>query len=96
MRRELFDLFEPPPELVRGDTQRGLGLDVEMTGDVDDREQEIAELVVDSSGVTAADRLAQFCGFLGDLGQRAVDVGPVEADLRGLALHVVRVAQRRL
>ena len=35
---EPLDLLEAAAELLRRDAQRGLGLDVEVTRDVDDRE----------------------------------------------------------
>ena len=44
---ELLHLFDPRPELVGRCSQRDLRVDVEVTGDVDDREQEVAELVRD-------------------------------------------------
>ena len=47
-------------------------------------------------GVAAAHGLDQLGGLLGDLRQRPVDVGPVEAELGGLALHGIGVHQRRL
>ena len=62
-----------------------------MTAAID----EVTELVGDPLGVTRADRLAQLAELLVDLGQRAVDVGPVEADLGRLAHQLLGVGERR-
>ena len=73
--------------------QRRLGVDLEVPGDVHDREEQVAELVL------VSDRPPrpwppQLGELLGDLGQDAVDVVPIEADRGGLSLHLVRVQQR--
>ena len=69
--------------------QAGFGIDVEVAGDVDDREQQVAQLVGGGVGVAAAGSAHQLVGFLRDLRQRTVHVRPVEADLRSLLLHLV-------
>ena len=48
---ERLDGLEAGPELLRRGPQRRLRIDTEMAGDVDDREQQVAELVAHGVGV---------------------------------------------
>ena len=93
--RQLFDTLEAGAELVGGRPQRQFGIDVEMAGHVDHSEQQVAEFVVLGDGVVVVDRRAELAGFLDDLRERTVDVGPVEADLRRLCADLGRVGERR-
>jgi len=67
MGRERLDRFEPAPELVSGNTKRCLRLDVQVTGNVDDGEQEVAELVVDAITISSGDGIGQLTGLFSDL-----------------------------
>ena len=91
-----FDLLEATPELLNGGSKRSLGFDPEVPRHVHDGEQQVADLLVHQPVVAGSNGLAHFRRFLGDLRQRAIDIGPVEPHLRCLALHRVRVGQRRL
>ncbi len=90
-----FDDLEPRPELGARAPQRGLRVDVEVAGDVDDGEEQVTELVLDVAGDRGAIATCSSSSSSLIFGQGAVDVVPVEADRRGLALHLVRVEQRR-
>ncbi len=56
-----------------------------MAGEIDDREQEIADLVLDLAARAGLERLADLAHFLLDLADDLGGVRPVEADGRGLA-----------
>ena len=60
-----LDLLETATELQRRLTQRGLRLDIEVPGDVDDGEQQVAEFIVDALGVAGVGDFAEFCRRLG-------------------------------
>ena len=92
---QALDGLEAAAELGRRGPRRQLGVDADVAGDVDDGEQQVAELVGDLAGVAAGDGLAQLGQLLVDLGQRAGDVGPVEADLGRLARELLGVGERR-
>src|SRR6185295_10705971 len=73
-------------ELAIGFAQRGFRLDIEMACEVDDGEQQVAELVELAVVVGLG---VEFGQFLVDLGPRAGDVGPVEPGARRAALELV-------
>ena len=59
-----------------------------MTGEVGDREEEIADLVGDGVPVALAERLADLEGFLRDLRDDGARVVPVEPDGRRFGLEL--------
>src|SRR5581483_5902988 len=61
-----------------------LGRDVEVPGDADDGEEQVAELALGCGAVVLADRGLELVRFLPDLRDDAAHVRPVEADLSGL------------
>ena len=66
-----LDVFESAAELRDRGAERDLGIDLQVAGDVDDREQQVAQLVGGRIPVAAARGRDDLVGFLGDLGQRA-------------------------
>src|SRR5437016_3362124 len=69
-----------------------LRVDAELAGDIDQAEQQVAELRL--AGLDCA-RLTELLELLADLVQRAVDVRPVEAHVRRAALQRPGPLQRR-
>ena len=63
-----------------------------MTCEVDDREQQVAELLQHPRMIALGIELGQ---FLVDLGARTGRIGPVEAGARGTALQLGRPLERR-
>ena len=86
---ELLHLLDPRPELVGRRPQRDLRVDVEVTGDVDDREQEVAELVRDRLVARARGRgvgeLAASSTILGSVAETSGQSKPTLAALLWIA-----------
>ena len=76
----LFHIAKPIFELVIGGRQGFFGIDVQVPGQIDDGEQQVAEFLFDASGATSADRRLQFVEFFPDLLAHALAVRPVETD----------------
>ena len=87
-----LDRPEARLELAIGFAQRLFRLDVEMACEVDDGEQQVAQLLQHALMLGFGVELGQ---FLVDLGARACDVGPVEAGARGAALQLRGALERR-
>ena len=83
---------EPSLELGIGGADGGLGLDPAPARDVDQHEQQVAELL-GPLGVVRG--LAQLLGLLGDLVEHAVDRRPVVAEVGGPLLHLLAGGQGR-
>ena len=74
---------EAGAELGVAAAQGGLGVDVEMAGEVHGGEEQVAELGFDFVGVGAGDLGVELGGFFGEFIEEAVGAGPVETNLRG-------------
>ena len=73
-----------------------LRVDAEVTGDVDDREQQVAELVTDGLGrLTPAAASRSSAASSAILASAPSTSGQSKPDLGGLALHLVGVRERR-
>src|SRR6185437_4299108 len=83
-----FHRAETVLELARGAAQRLFRVDAQVAREIDHREQQIAELVLDARlfGL-ALDLVAQLVELLVDLGEHRRRVLPVEADARGALLQ---------
>lgn len=88
MCRELsLDGTEAAAELAVGRGQGGFGVEIELACDIGDREQQVTQLVahrrprrfVGRVPVAFADRLFELDDLLANLGERAVDLRPIEA-----------------
>ena len=86
-----LDEPEAVAEAVGGRAQRRLGFDAEVTRHIHDGEEQVSDLGAHMVGVTFG--VDDLTGFLDDLAERAVDIGPVEADLGCLALHGVGIRE---
>jgi len=82
---------EAARELGRGFFGGNFGVDVQETGEIDDHEEDIAELGFDPARVFLRGREhgAELAGFLGEFVEDSVDVIPVEADACGPAGKLV-------
>ena len=81
MRRQLLDRFETCSELVAGRAKCELSINVEVPGHVDNREQQVAELIGFSVNVAVPDRFAQFTSFFDNFWKCPVNVRPIETNL---------------
>ena len=66
-----------------------------MTGEVNDGEQQIADLARDFLLRPGIELRADLVGFLADLCQHGLRIVPVEADLAGFLLQLERARERR-
>src|SRR6266567_7449251 len=73
-----LDVFEAPLELGNRATKGALGIDVDVAREVDEREQHIAELTLDSSLVPLGDRPVELAQLLGHLRAGTARIGPIE------------------
>lgn len=80
-------------ELVAGLFRRTLGIHLDKTRNVRHREDEISDLLLDVA--VAANRRADLGKLLLDLVERAGNIRPVKADLRGLFLELLRTDKAR-
>ena len=87
-----LDRTEALLKLGIGFAQRSFRLNVKMTCEVNDREQQVAELLQHPWMIALGIELGQ---FLVDLGARTGWIGPVEAGARGTALQLGRPFERR-
>src|SRR6185295_3172543 len=62
-----FHRREAPAEPFDGGVQRALGIDAREPGDVDDREEQIAQLVAERVAASLAERLRDLAELLVDL-----------------------------
>ena len=74
---------EAPFELGVGAAQGGLGVDFEMAGKIDRREQEVANLIRQRLRRTVGDLRLDLGDLLGELRQNRPDIVPVETDFAG-------------
>ena len=91
-REALLDGREAPLELGVGAPQGAFGIDLEMAGKIGDREQKIADLVLDPVGARPGGFL-NLLQFLVDLVDDLSGLGPVEPDLRGLGGQLLGAGQ---
>jgi hypothetical protein len=82
---------EPAAELLVGGAQRALDLDPGLAADVDQHEQQVAQLLGPIGGVLGLHQLAD---LLAHLVQHAVDRRPVVAEVGGSLLHLLARGQR--
>src|SRR5262245_18359943 len=100
---EALRLRDAPDETAARLSQYELGVDVDAPREVDDREEQVADLshhVRVRLGLRrrrprALDLTAKLLDLLAHLRERPVEIGPVEADRRGAALELARVEERR-
>src|SRR5215470_1489484 len=76
-------------------TERVLRVDRREPGDVDQREEHVAELLTNSTPIAAGHGRGGFAHFFFDLRPRGLGIRPVEIDARGLGLHALGAQQRR-
>ena len=89
---DLYAILDAVAVAESGVAQGHLGVDPVATGQVDDREQQIADLFVTRVIIGCSRDLGE---FFGDLVARSVGVGPVKTDTRRAALQFLRAEQRR-
>src|SRR5262245_8504826 len=89
----IFERLEAGGELVVRLTERGLGLDLELTREIGDREEQIAQLLGSASWIIR-ERLAQLRRLLVDLVQHVGRTCPVESDSGDARADFVRAQQR--
>ena len=83
----LFDMGEAALELGVGPAQGRLGVDVEVTGQVNGGEQKVTELFGQLFRRAIADLRFDLGDFLPQLGYHRANVVPVEPDFSGLLLE---------
>lgn len=88
-----LDGLEAGDELAGGGGESGLAVDLELAGEVDDGEKEVAELLLDVAGFAGGEGLAEFRYLLLDLIKDGVGGLPVEADAGGLPLSILRAQE---
>ena len=91
--RLLLHVGKAAHELVAGLFRRTLGIHLDKARDVRHREDEVADLLLDIA--VAANRRADLGKLLLDLVERARNIRPVKADLRGLFLELLRTDEAR-
>lgn len=85
-----LDEPESPLELAVGLAQSSLRIDLEMPGQVDHDEQQVANLLAHGTLVTLCHRLEDFVQLLANLVHHRQRFRPVEADLRRALLQLRR------
>ena len=96
LRREVrLDLAEAPFELGVCVAQRGFRIDVQVTGRLRQREQQVAEFFVRAGAIAPVDFVLQLAEFFANLVDDTRRVGPVEADLGRARTELGRAGQRR-
>ncbi len=93
-RERILDRREPALEFQVCRAQRTLGIDIEVAREIDDREQQIADLARDFLLLSAIELVCDLVGFLANFRQHRLRVVPVEADLAGLLLQLERTRER--
>src|SRR3954469_11412438 len=82
--KSILDVVEARLESPHGSAERLLGVDLHEAPEVREREEEIAELVLDLVLPAAPHRLRKLRELLAHLGEDSLDVRPIESDRRGL------------
>ena len=90
-----FRWRKAPLEFLVGRAQRRLRIGIEVAGEIDHREQQIADLGCGRIASAGLDIGLDLVGLLADLGQHRQRIVPVEADLAGLLLQLQRARQGR-
>ena len=91
-----LDVMEAVAEAVGGDAQLALGIDPEVARQIDDREQQVADLARELRSRCRRRSLGlDLVQLLAHLGERARAVGPVEAHRGRLLLDAIGRDQRR-
>src|SRR5437667_375749 len=85
----------PRHEAVVGGAERHLRRHLEVPAEARGREQEVAQLVLDRGAVAGRERGLELRGFLAQLLEHAVRVGPVETDVARLLAQLLGAHQRR-
>ena len=91
-RQTFLDEAEPSPELAIRACEGGLWVDPQLAPQIDEREEEVAQLLGEIGlrwSFGRVQELPQLADLLFDLVEDASDVGPVEADSRGLLTQAV-------
>src|SRR5207247_3431991 len=83
LRERALDRGKPALEVGVGGAQRGFRIGAQMTGEIDHRKQEIADLAGQALLLAFFQRGLDLVGFLANFGEHSTRVVPVEADLRG-------------
>src|SRR5215510_9205684 len=86
VRKRPFYHSEAALELTICGTQHRFGIHIEMTGQIDHREKEIADLGGCGPTITRGKLALDFVCLLADLGQYREGVVPIESDLAGFGL----------
>src|SRR6266498_885470 len=63
-----FDVRKASFELVDRSSQRGLGVEIDVTRQIDEREKHVPQLAFDASLVTGGNGAVELADFLGDFG----------------------------
>src|SRR5206468_2521218 len=95
VRERALDRGETALELGVGRAQCRLRIGVEMAREVDDGEQEIADLAGKAIALTLHERALDLVGLLADFREQGVRIVPVEPDRRRLLLQLERAGERR-
>src|SRR3569623_2772784 len=75
--------------------ERVLRIDADLASYVHDREQQVADLLVDRARVAGLERLADLAHFFFDLVERAAPARPVKADLAAPRADLLCARERR-
>lgn len=92
--RHALHVGETRREADDASPQRRVGIEVQPAGQVDDRKQEVPQLVRHPIGVSLANRPSQFGHLFIELGEHVLCVDPIKPDTRRTGLHVLRLGQR--
>ncbi len=90
----MLNRAKPPGELAVGRAERRLGVDPQLSSEVGDRKQEIADLFFDVGGVGRFHGLTQLRHLFIDLVDDGGRLVPVEADVGGAGADARRAQQR--
>src|SRR5438093_4060243 len=93
--RRRLEAVNPRHEAVVGGAERHLRRHLEVPAEARGREQEVAQLVLDRGAVAGRERGLELRGFLAQLLEYAVRVGPVETDVARLLAQLLGAHQRR-
>ncbi|MGY4437161.1 hypothetical protein ACVWWO_009638 [Bradyrhizobium sp. F1.13.1] len=83
-----LDIGKTPLELRVGRAERGFRICIDMAGEIDQREHQVAGLFRQALAVVAVECCLDLIGFLADFCQHRARIVPVEADGGGLALQL--------
>src|SRR5262245_22379334 len=90
-----FDRAEAALKFLICGTQRCLRINPKMAGEVDHREQEVADLGPGGGTIAGSELGLDLVRLLADLGQHRERVVPIEPDLAGFGLQLERTGEGR-